>query len=81
MVLALTLGFPLLLLALPLFMERVERPLRSEATLDRLAGALPKARPDELESLVSEGYAPAVDRYWRRRRLAALLAMRYGGRG
>jgi hypothetical protein len=80
MVLALTLGFPLLLLALPLFMERVERALRAEATLERLAGALPKARPDELERLVSDGYAPAVDSYWRRRRLAGLLPLR-GGRG
>ncbi len=81
MVLLLTLAFPLVLLALPLLMERVERPLRSEGTFERVAGALPHARPDELEALVMEGYAPAVERYWRRRRLGRLLPERSGGRG
>jgi hypothetical protein len=76
MLTVLALAFPLLLLALPLLMERIERPLRSEATIDEVARRMPRGAPDELERLVSEGYAPAVERYWRRRRLAALLALR-----
>jgi hypothetical protein len=56
---------PVLLLFLMLGMERVEGPLRE--------GFLDSARPDEVETFVSEGFAPALDRYWRRRRLGRLL--------
>lgn len=64
---------PLLLLALMLGMERVERPLRSESTTDQLAAFLDTARPEEVEAYISEGFGPALERYWKRRRLARLL--------
>ena len=81
MVLFLTLLFPLLLLALPLLMDRVERPLRSHGITDALARALPHAPPEELERLATQGYAPAVENYWRRRRFGSLRAQRSGLRG
>ena len=55
---------PFGLLGLALLMERVERPLQQE---DQLASFLDTARPEELEAFVSEGYAVALERYWRRR--------------
>ncbi|MCW2668493.1 MAG: hypothetical protein QOD70_718 [Frankiales bacterium] len=65
---------PLALLGLMLAMERVERPLREESVVnDQLETFLETARPDEVETFVSEGYAPALERYWRRRRLSRLL--------
>ena len=65
---------PLALLGLMLAMERVERPLRQETVVnDQLETFLDTARPDEVETFVSEGYAPALERYWRRRRLTRLL--------
>ena len=65
---------PLALLGLMLAMERVERPLRDEAVVEeQLENFLDTARPDEVETFVSEGYAPALERYWRRRRLSRLL--------
>lgn len=69
----LTLALPLALLALLLMMERVERSLGADATLDRLADLLRQGAPDELERVVSEEYSTAVDRYWRRRRRALLV--------
>jgi hypothetical protein len=71
-----TLAMPLLLLGLMLAMERVERPLRVESVTDELEGFLDSARPDEVETFVSEGFAPALERYWRRRRLSRLLPTR-----
>jgi hypothetical protein len=56
-----------------LVMERVERPLRHRTVADELEIFLEGARPDEVETFVSEGFAPALDRYWRRRRLGRLL--------
>lgn len=64
---------PLLLLALMLGMERVERPLRDDSVTDQLEHFLDTARPEEVETYVSEGFAPALERYWRRRRLSRLL--------
>jgi hypothetical protein len=64
---------PLLLLLLMLSMERVERPLNRESVTAELETFLDTARPDEVETFVSEGYAPALERYWRRRRLSRLL--------
>ncbi len=64
---------PLLLLALLLCMERVERPLRVDSASEQLEAFLETARPEEVETYVSEGYAPALERYWRRRRLTRLL--------
>lgn len=64
---------PLMLLGLMLAMERVERPLRLESVNDQLENFLDSARPEEVETFVSEGFAPALERYWRRRRLTRLL--------
>ena len=74
--LAVTLLLPLMLLGLMLGMERVERPLRLDSVSDQLEGFLDSARPDEVETFVSEGFAPALERYWRRRRLSRLLPSR-----
>ena len=64
---------PVLLLVLMLMMERVERPLRIDSVSDQLESFLDSARPEEVETYVSEGFAPALERYWRRRRLSSLL--------
>jgi hypothetical protein len=71
--LPLTLLMPLLLLLLMLGMEKVEGPLREDAVTEQLETFLDSARPDEVETFVSEGFAPALDRYWKRRRLGRLL--------
>jgi hypothetical protein len=70
--LPLALLVPVFLLFLMLGMERVEGPLREDAVSEQLEGFLDSARPDEVETFVSEGFAPALDRYWRRRRLGRL---------
>ena len=72
-VLLLGLLLPVGLLFLMLAMERVERPLRRESVSEQLETFLDTARPDEVETFVSEGYAPALAKYWRRRRLSRLL--------
>ncbi len=64
---------PLLLLVLMLAMERVERPLRVDSVSEQLESFLDSARPEEVETYVSEGFAPALERYWRRRRLTRLI--------
>ena len=68
-----TLLLPLLLLGLMLMMERVERSLQVDSVGEDLEDFLDTARPDEVETFVSEGFAPALERYWRRRRLSRLL--------
>lgn len=73
MLLPVALLLPVLLLLLLLGMERVERPLRQAAPTDDLARFLETARPEEVETFVSQGYGPALERYWRRRRLTRLL--------
>ena len=64
---------PFLLLGLLLCMERVERSLRVDSVSEQFQSFLDTARPDEVETYVSEGFAPALERYWRRRRLSGLL--------
>ncbi|MCU1587448.1 MAG: hypothetical protein JWN31_941 [Frankiales bacterium] len=64
---------PVFLIVLMLGMERVERPLRRESVSEQLEAFFDTARPDEVETFVTEGYAPALERYWRRRRLSRLL--------
>ena len=64
---------PVFLIVLMLAMERVERPLRRASVSEQLEAFLDTARPDEVETFVTEGYAPALERYWRRRRLSRLL--------
>lgn len=72
-VLLLGLLLPLVLLFLMLAMERVERPLRVGSMSEELETFLATARPEEVETFVSQGYATALERYWRRRRLSRLL--------
>lgn len=74
--LLLALLFPVVLLLLLLAMERVERSLRVDSMGDELEAFLEGARPEEVETFVSEGFAPALERYWRRRRLTRLLPTR-----
>ena len=64
---------PVGLLALMLGMERVERPLRVDSVSEQLEQFLDQARPEEVETFVSQGFAPALERYWKRRRIARLL--------
>ena len=68
-----TLLLPVLLLLLMLGMEKVEGPLREDSVSEQLEAFLDSARPEEVETFVSEGFAPALDRYWKRRRLGRLL--------
>ena len=63
---------PAFLLLLMLAMERVERPLRVDSVSEQLEAFLGSARPDEVETFVSEGFAPALESYWRRRRFSRL---------
>ena len=63
----LVLAVPLALLALMLAMDRIEQPLRREALGEQLAEFLETARPDEVETYVQRGFAPALDHYWSRR--------------
>ena len=67
---------PVGLLLLMLGMERVERPLRVDSVSEQLENFLETARPEEVETYVSQGFAPALERYWRRRRLSRLLPTR-----
>lgn len=63
----LALLFPVLILALLIVMERVEQPLRVDQLGLDLETFLDSARPEEVETFVSEGFGPALDRYWKRR--------------
>ena len=63
----LALLFPLLILAVLVLMERVEQPLRVDQLGLDLETFLDSARPEEVETFVSEGFGPALDRYWKRR--------------
>lgn len=64
---------PVGLLALMLGMERVERKLGVHSVSEQLDHFLETAHPEEVETYVSQGFAPALERYWRRRRLSRLL--------
>ena len=70
------LAFPGVLLLLLLAMDRVEAPLRVESVGDQLMEFLERARPDEVETFVSQGLGEALDRYWKRRSLRARLLTR-----
>jgi hypothetical protein len=70
----LALLFPVLLMLSMLLMERVEQPLRTDQMGIDLETFLDTARPEEVELFVQEGYATALDRYWRRRRALSRLA-------
>lgn len=81
MFLLLTLLFPGVLLVLMLAMERVEEPLREQAVGDALSDFFESARPDEVETFVSQGLARALNRYWGRHRIRAKLLDRRLARG
>ena len=66
--LVLGLLLPLGLLVLMVVMDRVEAPLRRESVSDQLETFLDTARADEVETFVTEGYAPALERYWKRQK-------------
>ena len=71
-------AMPFVLMLLMLAMERVEEPLRVAELNQDVHGLLRHDDEDEVpaeqvESLVQEGYGPALERYWRRRRVLALL--------
>jgi hypothetical protein len=68
---AVAVAFPFFMLSALLMMEWVERPLRVDEVGMQLEKFFDAARPDELETFVSEGYAPALDRYWKRRHQTA----------
>ena len=57
------------LMALLVAMDHVERPLRRASVNELLETFLDTAQPDEVEIFVSQGFGPALDTYWRRRRL------------
>jgi hypothetical protein len=76
MIALLALAFPGVLLVLLLAMERVEAPLRDEAVGAQVADFLDSARPDEVETFVSQGFASALDRYWKRRTKRGRLSTR-----
>lgn len=57
---------PLGLMVLMMLMERVEVPLRRESVSEQLETFLDTARADEVETFVTEGYGPALERYWKR---------------
>ena len=67
---ALALLFPFFLMLLLLVMERVEGPLRLNEVGSELEDFLATARAEEVETYVREGFGPALERYWRRRRHA-----------
>ncbi len=73
MLVAVALVLPLALMGLLLAMDRVEQPLRVDEVGADLVEFLNSARPDEVETFVSQGYAPALERYWKRRRVLAVL--------
>ena len=59
--------FPVLLLLGLVGMEQIERPLYVDEVELQLERFLDTARPEEVETFVTQGFKPALDRYWRRR--------------
>jgi hypothetical protein len=71
--LLLTLGFPIVLLALLAVMDWIEAPLRSDDSARQLPALLDSAGPDEVEDYVRHGLKAALDRHWMRQRMRRLL--------
>lgn len=67
MIVAVALAFPVLLILLPLGMDRLERNLARGGLGSDLEEFLFTARPEEVETFVAAGFAPALDAYWARR--------------
>jgi hypothetical protein len=80
-----SLAFPPALMLAVLAMERVERPLNDERIGEQVAALMRDRAADDVEVLVTETAADAVDRHWRRRarlaRLARLRSSRAAARG
>ncbi|SDO89074.1 hypothetical protein SAMN04515671_2259 [Nakamurella panacisegetis] len=65
----LVLLFPLLLMVFALLMSRVEDRLRPAlVTEDEVGEFLDQARPEEVNTLIREGWSGALDRFRLRRR-------------
>jgi hypothetical protein len=79
----LPLAFPLLLLLLLLLMEQVEQPMAGRQQAQTLPSEqLQEAgSPDELEALVTEHFAAALDTYWRSEPSGQSIAAQIGPSG
>ncbi len=73
--------FPFVLLAFMLMMERVESPLRTPVVEDQVEEFLEEARPEEMDTLVRQGFPAAFSQYGTRRKLSRLLPRRPIRRG
>lgn len=66
----LVLLIPLLLMVFALLMERVENRLRTSTVSEGdVSEFLDEARPDEVNTFIREGWARALSRFRRRRRV------------
>jgi hypothetical protein len=74
MLFVLSCAFPPALMLAVLAMERVERPLNDERIGEHVARLIASEAADDVEVLVSQTAAEAVDRHWRHRALLARLA-------
>lgn len=61
-----SLVLPFALLGMIVFMDYLEGVMRRGDISAELARFLDHARPEEVERFVRDGYAPALDGYWRR---------------
>ena len=79
----LPLAFPLLLLLLLLLMEQVEQPLGGRQQVQTLPPEQPQevGSPDELEALVTEHFATALNTYWRAEPAGESMAAQMGPSG
>jgi hypothetical protein len=79
----LPLAFPLLLLLLLLLMEQVEQPLGGRQQVQTLPPEQPQevGSPDELEALVTEHFATALNTYWRAEPTGGSMAAQVGPSG
>ena len=69
MIVFLVLLFPLLLMVFALLMSRVEDRLKNTSvTEDEVEEFLDQARPEEVNTFISEGWGGALDRFRLRRR-------------
>lgn len=60
-------AFPLLLLVSLLALERLEWRVALGGLSADLDEVLARAQAEDVEAVVASGFAPALDRYWRRR--------------
>ena len=79
----LPIAFPLLLLLLLLLMEQVEQPLGARQQVQTVPAEQPQEvdSPDELEALVTEHFATALNTYWRAEPAGESIAAQIGPSG